>query len=350
MPESPPADEPRVRHSRNILKYLFSAALTVAFLYLAFRGTDFGRLLESMKSAHFGWLALHFVILMASHMARAWRWRYLLEPLKPRIPLRNLFSGVMVGYMMNNVLPRAGELARPYTIGKLEGISKTSAFGTIVVERIIDTMSFVTLVVIIPIIYKGHLRESFPWLERAGVVSIAVIMPLLACLVVLMLRRDWTDIILRVCSRVVPARFARRVEIYVHSFLDGFLFLKSPGNFLIIFFLSVLIWFLYAVMTYVALFAFSLQGILGFSGAVVVLGISSLGVAIPTPGGTGSYHAFTSMTLVRLFAIEGPTALAYATLTHAIGFIGVTIVGIYYFLKDGISLSAAVKRSGSDPP
>lgn len=342
MSDPPVAGPPR--RSRPALNYFLSALLTVVFLYLAFRGTDAQSLLEAMGRANYLWLGVSLLVLMLSHVLRAWRWRYLLDPMKPGIGLRNLFSGVMVGYMMNNVLPRAGELVRPYVIGKLESISKSAAFGTIVVERIMDTISFLLLVAAMPLLYSGPLAESFPWLTRGGVILTCIMVPAIGLLIALMVRRDWTDRILGFFTRLLPERFARRVQGLVHSFLDGFLFVKNPGNFLVIFVLSALIWVLYAVMTYAGFLAFGLEDTLGFRGAIVTLAISSIGVAIPTPGSTGTYHAFASQTLMRLYTVDQATALSFATLTHATGFVGATVIGLYFFLKDKVSFAEAMQK------
>ena len=156
---------------KRILKYTLTVALTIVFLLLAFRGTDPTALFESLKGADYWWIVAMFVIYMASHLLRAWRWRYLLDPVKKGIGLRNLFSGVMIGFLMNNILPRAGELARPYSIGKLEGISKSSALGTIVVERIMDILASLLLIAMLPFIYEGPLRQVFPWLEGATLIT-----------------------------------------------------------------------------------------------------------------------------------------------------------------------------------
>lgn len=340
-----PATPARTR-TRAILKYSASAAVTVLFLVLAFRGTDFDKLLTSLREANYWWMIPYFACLMISHYFRSWRWKYMLEPVKVNLSMRNLFSGVMVGYMMNNILPRAGELVRPYTIGKLEAIPKSAAFGTVVVERILDTLTFLLLVVAIPLVYDGPLKESFPWLESTGLIVTLSAGGLLAGLIVLMLRRNWTDALLRFVNRFLPQRFGERLEGMVHSFLDGFLFLKRPGRFLAILVLTILIWGLYIVMMYVAFFAFDLEG-LELSGALVVLAISSIGVAMPTPGGTGTYHVLTSQTLSRLFAVDSAVALSYATVTHAVGFIGVTLIGLYYFLRDHIRVAEAVGDEGA---
>lgn len=341
-----PPVRPAASRTRTVLKYTLSIGITALFLYLAFRGTDFGKLAASLREANYWWMIPYFAALMLSHAIRSWRWRYMLAPVKDGISFRNLFSGVMVGYMMNNILPRAGELVRPYTIGKLEGIPKGAAFGTIVIERLLDTLSFLLLVVAIPLLYRGPLKETFPWLESTGLIVSLATGALLALMMVMMLRRNWTDALLRLLGKIVPARFAERIEGAVHSFLDGAEFLKRPGGFLPILILSVLIWGLYAVMMYAAFFAFDIQA-LGFRAAIVVLAISSIGVAMPTPGGTGTYHVLTTQTLLRLYAVDATVALSYATVTHAVGFIGVTVIGLYYFLRDHIRIADAASAAGT---
>jgi len=335
------------QRSRPYLKYTVSILLTIFFLYLAFRGTKFEGLYASLMGANYWWILAMFTCLMVSHLLRAWRWRYLLEPIKAQIRFRNLFSSLIVGYMMNNVLPRAGEIVRPYTIGKLESIPASAAFGTIVVERIIDTATFILLIVMMPLLYDGPLRDAFPWLGRAGILISCITLGFLIFVVTLMMRRDWTDVLLRIVGGVLPRKLSDRIDSMTHSFLDGFLFLKRPANFLIILALSILVWGMYIAMTYLAFFAFKLDH-LGVRGATVVLAISSIGIAIPTPGATGSYHVFTSQTLTRLFGVSSEVALSYATATHAIGFIGVTLVGLYYFWKNHIKISEAVGKTRAE--
>lgn len=323
-------------------------ALTVGFLWYSFRGIDVGAVAVAAKEASYGWIALSVVFLLLSHLLRAWRWRYLLAPLKPNIGLRNLFSGVMIGYLVNNVIPRGGELARPFVVSRLEGVSRMSAFGTVVIERIIDTLTFLTLVAFLPLIYVGPLRDSFPWLEDAGKVIAGTTSVLLATLIVFMIRRDWTDRALEIAVKVLPRAIARRVNSFVHRFLDGLLFLQEPRALAIVLVSSLGVWFLYILMVYFSLFAFGLERI-GLAGATVVQTISSIGVAMPTPGGTGSYHAFTAQSLTRLFGVESAKALSFATITHAAGYIAVGIVGLWYFVRDNFSVREALVEPGAEP-
>jgi len=329
---------------KTFLKYLFSGLVTVSFLYLAFRGTDFARLVELMEGANYWWVCLTVALLITSHLLRSWRWRYLLEPIRSGIGMRNLFSGVMIGYFMNNLLPRAGELVRPYSLAKLESLPKSAVFGTIVVERIMDTITFLVLLLVLPIVYNGPLRESFPWLERTGMITAAVTVGLLGFFIMLVFRRDLADRLLGTTVHFFPERIGKKLDRIMHSFLDGFLFVKRPANFLRILILSCLVWLLYMLMLYAAFWAFDLQNLLGFRAALVLLTISSIGFAVPTPGGTGAYHFFASQTLVKLFSIPDAVAISYATVTHAATYIGVTVVGLYYLLHDHIKVSDAVAK------
>lgn len=327
---------------KNVTRLAVALALSLLFLYLAFRNANAAEILEAFRGAGYGWLALMFLLLLISHGVRSFRWRYLLNPIKPGIGFRNLFSAVMVGYMMNNVLPRAGELVRPYAIGKLERIRTGAALGTIVVERLLDILTFLLLVALIPFVYDGPLTQTFPWLETGGFWLGCATLALLVGLLVLMVRRDWTTALMRVAGRFLPERLAKRLDGAAHAFLDGFLFVKEPKALAVIIVLSAVVWGLYGLMTYVAFFAFDMHASLGPGAALVVLAISSIGVAIPTPGATGTYHFFTSETLTQLFGVARGPALSYATATHAIGFVGVTIIGLYFFIKDQIRVSDAV--------
>ncbi len=327
---------------KGVLRLVLSLVLSLLFLYLAFRNTSLDELLAALEGVNYWWLVLMFIILLISHAFRSLRWRYLLNPIKPGIGFRNLFSAVMVGYMMNNVLPRAGELVRPYAIGKLENIRAGAALGTIVVERLLDILTFLCLIAILPIIYHGPLTQTFPWLAEGGMWLGAITLVVLAGLVLMMIRRDWTDAVLRLVHRVLPESLGRRVDGLAHAFLDGLLFVKQPRALGVILVLGILVWGLYGLMTFVAFLAFDALATLGPGAALVVLAISSIGVAIPTPGSTGTYHFFTSATLTRLFGVAGGPALSYATATHAVGFVGVTLIGLYFFAKDQIRMSEAV--------
>lgn len=326
---------------KSFLKYSISIFLTLFFLYFAYRGTDFEKLWSILSQANYWWALALLPPLIVSHILRAWRWKYLLRPIKNEIRFRNLWSALSVGYMVNNVLPKVGEIVRPYAIGKLEGISRSAAFGTLLVERIFDLVSFLIMIALIPLVYSGPLLQTFPWLEQIGIwITIFTLVAVGAC-TFLMLRRDIVVRILGVFTRRLSPSKSQFIERITHSFLDGFLFLKEPRHYFMIGVLSVLVWALYVVMVYLPFYAFGMPEKYGLDlrAAMVVQTISSLGYMAPTPGATGPYHYFTMQALTKLYGVDNELARSYATVTHAVGYISLTLIGLYYLWVDKLHVS-----------
>lgn len=335
---------------KTFLQYFLSISLTIFFLYFAFRGTDIQSLISILSQANYGWALAMLPPLIISHLFRAWRWEYLLRPVKKGLKFRNLFSSMMAGYMLNNVLPRIGELARPYAIGKLEGISRSAALGTVFIERIFDILSFMVVIALIPVFYTGPLTQVFPWLEETGLWLTVISLVFLAIFTFLMMRRDIVVRLLNFITRHLSPRRAQLVEHITHSFLDGFLFLKEPKLYFMIGFLSIMVWVFYIIMLFLPFYAFGMTELysLDLRSALVVQAISTIGFILPTPGGTGSYHYFTIQTLTKLYGVGEEIARSYATVTHAIGFLGTMLIGIYFFVKDKLHLREVAKREISD--
>jgi len=154
-----------------------------------------------------------------------------------------------------------------------------------------------------------------------------------------MMRRDITERILNFFTRRFKASTAEKIERVVHSFLDGFLFLKDTGNYVMIIVLSIVLWLLYVAMMYFPFYAFKDTSSLGWGAAWVVQAISSIGIVVPTPGATGPYHYFVIETLTKLYGIDGNVTKSYAVITHAVAVVGITAIGLYYFIKDKIHIT-----------
>ncbi|MCL5961132.1 MAG: flippase-like domain-containing protein, partial [Chloroflexi bacterium] len=119
-------------------KFWLGLAVSCVFLYLAFRGQDFGQIGRAIRKANYVYVLPALAAYFAGIWIRAMRWRYLLSPVADR-PARRLFPVVVIGYMANDILPvRMGELVRAYVLGEREQISKSATLATILVERIFD--------------------------------------------------------------------------------------------------------------------------------------------------------------------------------------------------------------------
>ncbi len=329
---------------KKFLQTFIGFLIAALFLYLAFRGVSFKDLWASLQSVDYLWASLLIPITLISHWLRAVRWAYFLSPVKDKISHQRLFSAVMIGFMVNNVLPRVGEVTRAFAIGRSEGISKSSAFGTVVVERIIDMVTFLSILCVVLFLYPHSLDPFFSNVDAVRPFFLVGSVLCLAVFVILFLKGESLFRLLNLLKHIVPRRFEGRYQQLVDSFLSGFAVAKMHNKFAMIVLLSILIYFFYALSMYVPFYAFSsLSGHnLDFGAAVILLTISTIAFALPAPGALGTYHSFLTAALMLLYGVDRNTALSYSIITHETGYIITTVVGLFYFIKDHLRVSEVV--------
>lgn len=335
---------------KKFLQTFIGFLIAALFLYLAFRGVSFKDLWASLQSVDYLWASLLIPITLISHWLRGVRWAYFLSPVKDKISYHKLFSAVMIGFMVNNVLPRVGEVTRAFAIGRSEGISKSSAFGTVVVERIIDMVTFLSILCVVLFLYPHSLDPFFSNVDALRPFFLLGSVLCLAVFVILFLKGESLFRLLNLLKHIVPKRFEGRYQQLVDSFLSGFAVAKMHNKFAMIVLLSILIYFFYALSMYVPFYAFSsLSGHnLDFGAAVILLTISTIAFALPAPGALGTYHSFLTAALMLLYGVDRNTALSYSIITHETGYIITTVVGLFYFIKDHLRVSEVVDETADN--
>jgi glycosyltransferase 2 family protein len=318
--------------------------LAALFVYLAFRGVSFRDLWASLQDVDYVWVALLVPIVVVSHWLRAVRWAYLLSPLKKNIPHRNLFSAVMIGFMVNNILFRVGEVTRAVAVGRSENISKSSVFGTVVVERIIDMVTFLFILCMVLFLYPKSLDPFFSNIDAVRPFFLIGSVFFLAVFVLLFFKAESLFRLLTILKRFVPGRLEVKYQALVDSFLSGFGVVGMRNQYAMIAILSLLIYFFYALSLYVPFLAFRAPELhnLDFGAAVVLLAISTIAFAFPAPGALGTYHHFLTVALISLYGVDKITALSFSIITHEVGYLITTFVGLYYFFKDHLRVSEVV--------
>jgi glycosyltransferase 2 family protein len=143
-------------------------------------------------------------------------------------------------------------------------------------------------------------------------------------------------------------RIRNRCEEMFHSFVDGMLIIRERKNVLSIVALTVAMWLLYILTAYLPLLAFDLTGVsVDLVTGFVLTMVTSLSVIVPTPGATGSYHTFTVETLTRLYGFQREIALGYATMTHAVGYFSVILVGLMYLVRYNFRMREVLSNPGA---
>ena len=318
--------------------YILTVVITLLFLYLALRGIDLDKSFSLITHISILWLLVYLVVFLLSHYFRAVRWKVMIKPVKKDTSTLNLFGALMVGYGVNCVIPRLGEVYRGLFLGKWEKISRTTMIGTVVVERVIDMASFALASLISVYVYSGDLFKDVEWLKTSLTIGFyAILIFILGIVILVRFKHNFTSIILKFTDKINP-KLSEKTSEFFSTLVDGFSSIKGTGNIVNIIFYTVLIFLFYTLNTYVGFYMLGMDkiGNVNFSMAWVFMAISAYGVFIPTPGGTGSYHMISIFVLSDLYNFSSEVSAAYAILSHFIQyvvFIGSTLLLIYIINK-----------------
>ncbi|MGD8750418.1 MAG: lysylphosphatidylglycerol synthase transmembrane domain-containing protein, partial [Anaerolineales bacterium] len=226
-------------------QFWVGVAVSLFFLYIALRGLGLNDLWDALQGAQYVWLIPGVGVYFLGVWVRAWRWHYLLRPVKP-ISTRTMFPIVAIGYMGNNVYPaRAGEVLRAVVLKRREGVPISASLATIIVERVYDGVVMLAFVFLnLPELarltadsgFVGDIQTLALWGAGAFIGALAVF------LLAAMFPERAERIVVSLVDRIVPERFRQQVSGLLLRFLGGLESLRSPREALMVFFTSVVIW------------------------------------------------------------------------------------------------------------
>ena len=300
---------------KTFLQYAIIFIVTALLIWVSLRGLTGQNkgeyLLETWRSADKGWLMVMAVLSIVSHLLRAERWGMLLEPsgYKPRLSYS--FLSLMVGYLVNLVIPRGGEVSRCYNLYKLERTPPDTSFGTVVVERIVDLVCLIALLAVAFIVEWDKLLGFVKTLPvGAGGYSSALMIVAFAFFGLVAVGFVGYWIVKK--NKKLNAFIVRTWQGFKAGFLSIFR-LRNKGLFI---FYSLVIWALYFLMSYTVILAFEETEHLGLDAVLSMFAIGSIAMAVPLPGGTGSYHVLVPQGLVLLYSIPQADAVAFTFIFH----------------------------------
>lgn len=344
--------------SPRVRRLLVGAALGVGLLALFFRGLDWAALRAAFAAADPWHLAAVVLVTVLTYLVRAWRWGYLLRPLA-HVPLLRLFSITNVGFATGLVVPRAGEVVRPYLVARHHDLQTSAAFASIILERLFDLITvlflFAAYLYVLPTPpaqRQGSLGDA---LQAGGALAAAGALTALGLLLWLTFRREAA---LRIFDRLfgaLPERFGGALSRALHSFTLGLGVLRaSPSHLAAIGAQSLLLWLVIALGIHLNNRAFGV--VLPFHSAFLMIGFLTVGVAVPTPGMVGGFHASYKIALTQVYGVAEPTAVAAALACHALTNLPVLVLGLFFLGREGLSwggvarLAEAPAEPASDSP
>jgi uncharacterized protein (TIRG00374 family) len=258
----------------------------------------------------------------------------MLRPLK-RISLKRLFPVVVIGYMGNNVYPfRAGEVLRSYVLRQREAVPMSASLATVLVERVFDGLVMLIFV---------FAALPFAPLPSDNIRTIVILASTLffGALLFFFALAAMPQRALRMTEIVVnaflPESVRRPVLELARRFLDGLESLRSFRAVLMIFFTSIVIWLLETVKYWFVMQAFDFE--VTFFALMLMNGVVNLATTLPSaPGYVGTFDA-PGIAVLELYGVEAAIAVAYTLVLHAALWLPITLLGIYYMVRQEMGWS-----------
>jgi glycosyltransferase 2 family protein len=338
---------------KNSWKFWLGIVIGTVFLYFALRELNWNGFWIAIKTANYWWLIPGILIYFIGVWVRAWRWHYLLHPVKP-ISTQKMFPVVTIGYAGNNIFPaRAGEVLRAVILKRQEDVSISASLATIIVERIFDAVVMMAFVFVnLPELANLTANSGFIGnIKNLAVIGTVIFFgALVVFLIAAMFPRKTAQIGTGIISRFLPQRLQQQVLDLMHKFLDGLASLRSPANILMIFLTSVVIWLLETGKYWFVMHAFEFR--VTFFALMLTNGLVNLATTIPgAPGYIGTWEAVISAVLIA-YQVPRDQALGYAVVLHMALWLPITLLGSYYLAKEGIrwgtNIDALARQDSSE--
>lgn len=295
------------------------------------------KILTDFAGVNFFWLFSVLAAFTISNLSRALRWNLLIRPMGYQPRSINSFFSVMVGYLANLFLPRAGELVRAGTMSRYENIPLEKLIGTIVVGRIFDVISILSVTAACFLLEYDKI-----WTETQRLLSLEsttetgnssytfLIVGLIFLLLIISLLFFFRHLIFE-------SKIYHKVLDIFKGFWQGILSIRKLDNPWLFAFHSLNIWFMYFAMTYLCFFAFAPTANLPAIAGLIVFVFGGWGIVVPSPGGMGTYH-FMVVTALALYGVSGDDAFSFANISFfsinlacnvLLGVMGLILLPIY---------------------
>ena len=299
--------------------------LGLGILWWMYRGTnwsDFGHYV--LHEMNWWWMLLSLAFGILPQMARAWRWKMALEPLGEHPRRTSCIDAIFMSYAASLVIPRVGEVTRCGTLKTADGVSFTKSLGTVVTERLVDSLLMllftgIAFLLQLPMVLRflketntniGDLLYRF-----TGTGYIVTFICLVAALIA-------------VFVAIRRFSFFKKGRDMLRDMWEGVLSLRKVRNLPLYLFYSVLIWVGYFLHFYIAFFSFDFTAHLSIGAAFLIFCVGTFAVLVPTPNGAGPWH-FAVKTMLVLYGVAETQAIMFALTVHTIQTALVVLLGAF---------------------
>lgn len=327
------------KYIKKALNIFIPIVLGGGILYWMYRGFDFRAMEHTLTDEmNWGWMIFSMVFGITAQLFRGLRWRQTLEPLGEHPSTMDCIHAVFISYASSLIIPRSGELARCGVLSKYDGTSFSKALGTVVTERIIDSLLILLITALVILSQIGvfsrffdatgtNIEDTLRGFTATGYLVTALCGIITIAFMLYAIRRF---------------AFMAKLRQKVDNVKDGIMSLKDVSNKPLFTFYTLAIWLSYFIHYWMTFLCFDFMAPLGFTAAIVSFIVGSISVIVPTPNGAGPWH-FAVKTILILYGIADTDAVTFVLIVHTLQTALVPLLGAFSL----ICLAAKKERAKS---
>ena len=296
----------------KILKFFIFLSIGAFLFWLVYKGQDIKRIKSILEhGVDYKWVWVSLFLGILSHISRTVRWSLMIEPLGKAPRILNTFLAVMVGYLMNLVIPRMGEISRCGVLARYEKISFTKLLGTVVTERIIDVLMLLVLTFIVVVSQFGEIIQFLK--NNPDIVAKAdhiLFSPILIVVVVSVIA-----LVVFFRKNISKSSLFGKLKRIINNFAEGLKTINKMKNKGWFIFHTIFIWVMYYLMLYVVFFSFDFTSNLSPVAGLTTFVLGSFGMVAPVQGGIGAWHFMVTQSLM-VYGVIKSNGLVFAFLAY----------------------------------
>ena len=318
---------------RRILQIALIAFLTIFFLGLFLWNSDLTQVWRILKQTDPLWFAGGLVVNFCALIFRTIRWRVLLDRENPP-PFYPTFFANTIGYFLSATLPiRAGDVARPALLSRRTNVRFSTALGTVLTERVLDLVSILILFLFFCLYRWDDFRGRV--VHGGAVGAGALLLAMLALVVGIFFFGDRVRKVHARLGQLLPLRFREPWMKFFDTFAHTLQLVRHPASFAVVIASTAGVW-----LCLVAQYWFVFWGTdrpLPLDASIFLSGATTIGVAIPTPGGVGGFHKICQWVLTSYYGFDIDSSVAVAVLLHVVSTLPVLAAGVLLLMREGLS-------------
>ena len=331
---------------RRALQIISVTILTILLLAVFLWNSNLRDVWRILKSTSMAWFALGLFTNFCALIFRTIRWRVLLDLHRPP-PFYPTFFANTTGYMLSTVLPiRAGDVARPALLARRTSVRFAVALGSVLTERIVDLVAIILVFDAYCFRHWNDFTEGRAVVQDGAIGASAVLAALVLLTVGIFFFRDFVRRVHAWLGKFIPGRFREPWMKFFDSFTRSLDIVHYPLALLKILLCTVAIWFCLTAQFWLILVA--AHRTLDFDTSFFICGVTTIGLAIPTPGGVGGFHKICQYVLTTFYKFDIDSSVAVTVLLHIVGTLPVVLTGLALFFREGLNWKQLKEQTRAD--